>query len=87
MLHQVGEATPNVVAVKASSETRFVTPEYVAERYGLEIQTVYKLISEGEIPCLRLGARSRKRPPIRIPLEALIASEQAQLAQSRKKAA
>jgi len=38
---------------------RFIGPKAVAHQLGLSMATVYRLLEEGEIPCIRAGRSYR----------------------------
>lgn len=40
-------------------QDRFISPKAVAHQLGLSMATVYRLLEEGEIPCIRAGRSYR----------------------------
>ena len=50
-----------------------------AKRFGVTERLIYKEITEGRLPAIRLGDPGSKRPVIRIPVEALDLWEARQL--------
>jgi excisionase family DNA binding protein len=45
----------------ASTTARLLTPEQLAERFGVLKSQVYRLAREGDLPCVRIGRYVRFR--------------------------
>ena len=59
--------------------TQYLNVSAAAKRFGVTERLMYKEITEGRLPAIRLGDPGSKRPVIRIPTDALERWEAAQL--------
>ena len=59
--------TVSVVATRTQERPDFLTPKEVAYRLGVGVHSVYRAVSRGELPAIRLSTRGA----IRVPASAL----------------